>query len=54
MQHVGACSVTAYLAVVVRGSPRLEVAFPALLPRLPLLAPLLPRLRSRLAAVAAS
>ena len=54
MQHVGACSVTAYLALMVRGSSRLEVAFPALLPRLPLLAPLLPRLRSRLAAVPAS
>ncbi len=41
---------TAYLAVVVRGSPALEVVFPALLPRLPLLAPVLPRLRARLRA----
>lgn len=38
-QGVGHSRVTCYLAFVVDGSDRLEVAFPRLLPRLPLLTP---------------
>jgi hypothetical protein len=38
-QGVGVSRVTCYLAFTVEGSDRLEVAFPRLLPRLPLLTP---------------
>jgi hypothetical protein len=38
-QGVGVSRVTCYLALMVEGSDRLEVAFPRLLPRLPLLTP---------------
>lgn len=38
-QGVGHSRVTCYLALMVDGSDRLEVAFPRLLPRLPLLTP---------------
>jgi hypothetical protein len=39
IQGVGVSRVTCYLALMVEGSDRLEVAFPRLLPRLPLLTP---------------
>jgi hypothetical protein len=39
LQGVGVSRVTCYLALMVEGSDRLEVAFPRLLPRLPLLTP---------------
>ena len=48
IQGVGVSRVTCYLALMVEGNDRLEVAFPRLLPRLPLLTPVLRRLKRRL------
>lgn len=47
-QGVGHSRVTCYLAFMVAGSDRLEVAFPRLLPRLPLLTPVYRDLHARL------
>lgn len=47
-EGVGHSRVTCYLAFLVAGSDRLEVAFPRLLPRLPLLTPVYRDLHARL------